>query len=164
MEANKMQCNNWIRAFYLATDITTGSYSHYINTKLCVNCRTVLLVQNKIMHGMSERDDSYVLPRKIQLDASYPGGKNNGGKAGRGSENKVPIVSAVSIDDAGYPIHVVAKVQTFSIATVADWTQNHLAQGCEVISEGLVCFPAVAKVGCIHKPVNVNGRHPKDLS
>jgi hypothetical protein len=32
-----------------------------------------------------------------------------------------------------------------------------------VISDGLACFCAVAEVGCIHQPVIVNGRHPKDL-
>jgi hypothetical protein len=54
--------------------------------------------------------------------------------AGRGSENKVPIVATVSLDDAGHPIHVtVAKVTTFSCAAIADWAQDSLARGCEVI-------------------------------
>jgi hypothetical protein len=40
----------------------------------------------------------------------------------------VPIVAAVSLDEAGYPIHLkVAKVKTFSFAAVADWTQDALA-------------------------------------
>jgi hypothetical protein len=74
------------------------------------------------------------------------------------------MVAAVSLDEAGHPIHVkVAKVETFSFAAIADWAQDALARGCEVISDGLPCFRAVAEVGCIHQPVNVNGRHPKDL-
>ncbi len=90
--------------------------------------------------------------------------KHNGGKPGRGSENKVPIVAAVSLDEAAPPIHMkVAKVETFSFAAIADWAQDALARGCEVISDGLACFRAVAEVGCIHQPVIVNGRHPKDL-
>ncbi len=32
-----------------------------------------------------------------------------------------------------------------------------------MISDGLACFRAVAEVGCIHQPVIVDGRHPKDL-
>ena len=32
-----------------------------------------------------------------------------------------------------------------------------------MISDGLACFRAVAEVGCLHQPVVVNGRHPKDL-
>jgi hypothetical protein len=57
----------------------------------------------------------------------------------------------------------VAKVETFSFAAIADWAQGALARGCEVISDGLACFRAVAEVGCIHQPVIVKGRHPKDL-
>ena len=113
---------------------------------------------------MRDREKSYVLRGRVQLDDSYLGGELNGGRAGRGSENKVSIVSAVSIDEAGHPNHVkVAKVQTFSFAAIADWDQDSLARGCEVISDGLACLRAVAEVGCIHQPVIVNGRHPKDL-
>jgi len=76
----------------------------------------------------------------------------------------VPIVAAVSLDEAAPPIHMkVAKVETFSFAAIADWAQDTLGRGCEVISDGLACFRAVAEVGCIHQPVIVNGRHPKDL-
>ena len=113
---------------------------------------------------MIEREKSYVLRGKVQLDDTYLGGEHNGGKPGRGSENKVPIVAAFSLVEAGHPIHVkVAKVETFSFAAIADWAQDALARGCEVISDGLACFRAVAEVGCLHQPVVVNGRHPKDL-
>jgi hypothetical protein len=69
----------------------------------------------------------------------------------------VPIVAAGSLDKAGHPIHVkVAKVQAFSFAAIADWTQDSLARGWEVISDGLTCFRAVPEVGCIHQPAIVN--------
>jgi hypothetical protein len=57
----------------------------------------------------------------------------------------------------------VAKVETFSFAAIADWAQDALARGWELISDGLACCHAVAEVGCFHQPVVVNGRHPKDL-
>jgi hypothetical protein len=113
---------------------------------------------------MSEREKSYALRGKVQLDDADLGGELNRGKPGRGSESKVPIVAAVSLDEAGHPIHAkVAKVETFSFAAIADWAQDALARGCEVISDRLTCFRAVAEVGCTHQPVIVNGRHRKDL-
>jgi hypothetical protein len=129
-----------------------------------VDYDTAWLLHNKIMRAMSEREESYVLLGKIQMDDVYLGGERPGGKPGRGSENKVPIVAAVSLDQAGNPIHVkVAKVETFSFAGIADWAQDTMARGCEVTTDGLACFRAVAEVGCIHQPVVVNGCHPKDL-
>ena len=38
---------------------------------------------------------------------------------------------------------------TLPYEVIAGWAQDALARGCEV--------------GCIHQPVIVNGRHPKDL-
>jgi transposase-like protein len=164
MEATKLPLTKWFQAFYLVGDAKTGISSLSLKRKLGVNYRTAWLLHNKIMQAMSEREESYVLQGKVQLDDAYLGGELNGGKAGRGSENKVPIVAAVSLDDAGHPIHVkVSKVATFSFAAIADWAQDALARGCEVISDGLACFRAVAEVGCLHQPVIADGRHPKDL-
>jgi hypothetical protein len=57
----------------------------------------------------------------------------------------------------------VAKVKIVSFAAITHWAEKAMARRCEVISDSLACFRAVAEVGCIHQPVIVNGRHPKDL-
>jgi len=105
--------------------------------KLGVNYRTAWLLHNKIIQAMSEREKSYALRGKVQLDDADLGGERNRGKPGRG--------------------------EIFSFAAIADWAQDALARGCEVISDRLTCFRAVAEVGCTHQPVIVNGRHRKDL-
>ena len=85
------------------------------------------LLHNKILRTMSEREDAYVLCGKIQMDDAYLGGERPGGKAGRGSENKIPIVAAVSLNEAGHPIHAKIKpVSGFSPEAVGPWaTENH---------------------------------------
>jgi hypothetical protein len=70
---------------------------------LGVNYDTAWLLHNKILRAMTEREEAYLLRGKIQLDVAYLGGELPGGKAGRGSENKFPIVAAVSFNEAGYP-------------------------------------------------------------
>jgi hypothetical protein len=47
---------------------------------------------------VSEWAEAYLLRGKIQMDNAYLGGERPGGKAGRGSENKIPIVAAVSLN------------------------------------------------------------------
>jgi hypothetical protein len=65
---------------------------------------------------------------KVQLDDADLGREQNGDKPGCGSENNVPIVAAVSLDEAGHRIHLkVAKVETYSFAAIADWSQDALA-------------------------------------
>ncbi|MFN9620076.1 MAG: hypothetical protein ACK55X_10235 [Synechococcaceae cyanobacterium] len=49
-------------------------------------------------------EDALAQKEKVQMDDSHLGGERPGGKAGRGSENKVPIVAAISLNAAGHPI------------------------------------------------------------
>jgi hypothetical protein len=68
-----------------------------------VNYRTAWLVHDKIMRAMKERNGAYVLRGKVQVDDAYLGGERCGGKPGRRSEKKVPIVAAFSNYEAGHP-------------------------------------------------------------
>ena len=66
----------------------------------------------------------------VQVDDAYLGGEHCGNKPGRGSENKVPIVAAVSVDDAGHPQHVkTAILTTFSFAAIAAWNAGSISAG-----------------------------------
>ena len=60
-------------------DAKTGISSLSLMRKLGVNYRTALLLHNKIMPAMSEREKSYVLHGKVKLDDAYLGGEHNGG-------------------------------------------------------------------------------------
>lgn len=113
------------------------------------------------MHVMCAQESAHHLRGKVQIDDAYLGGERIGNEADCGSSNKVPIVAAASIDDAGHPMHVkLATMRTFSFAAIADRTQLALARGFEVISDGLACSRAGAEVGCVHQPVIAKGRHP----
>jgi hypothetical protein len=102
------------------------------------------------MQAMSERVESYVLQGKVQLDDACLGGELNlarlvGDQRTRSrSSRRIPLMMLNRI-------HMkVSKLAAFSIAAIGDWALDPLARSCEVISEGLACFRAVAEVGCIH--------------
>ena len=48
------------------------------------------------MQAMTERDAQYTRCGEVLVNDADVGGERVGGKAGRGSENKVPFVAAVS--------------------------------------------------------------------
>jgi len=58
------------------------------------------------MQTMVERDAKYTLCGNVQADDAYLGGELAGGKAGRGSENKVPFVAAISFNSEGRPLYI----------------------------------------------------------
>lgn len=69
-----------------------------------------------------------MLRGKIQMDDAYLGEEHPDGKtADHGSEDKIPILAAVTLDEAGHPIDGrISTVSSFSSATIADWAKRHL--------------------------------------
>jgi len=120
---------------------------------LGVAYNTARLVRLKIAQVMSERNEKWQLSNRVELDDAYLGGELNGGKCGRGSENKRPFVAAVETRQ-GRPIYVqFRRVATFSKDEIEDYAKAALAPGTDVVSDGLNCFPAVKKAGCTHTPI-----------
>jgi hypothetical protein len=116
------------------------------------------------MQAMAEREARYTLSGKVQVDDAYLGGERRGGKVGRGSENKVAFVAAVSVSDAGHPLRInLSMVAGFKLKAIAQWASQNLAAGSTVYSGGLACFGAVTQAGCTHESTVVAGRKPKDV-
>ena len=84
----------------------------------------------------------------FQVDDACLGGKRAGGKPGRGSENKVPFVAAVSLNDKGNPAYAkLTPVPGFTSDAIPTWARSNLAPGTDVLSDGLGCFVAVTEAG-----------------
>ena len=77
-----------------------------LKRQLGVSYRTAWLLNHKIMCAMAEREESRQLTNVVQMDDAYLGGELSGGTAGRDSENKVPILTAVSLNERGHPVYL----------------------------------------------------------
>ena len=82
---------------------------------------------------------------------------SSGRYAGRGSENKVPIVAAVQTTADGKPIVACLRQQPHSGEEVAVFAAQHIATSATVVSDGLWCFRATAIVGAEHERFIVGG-------
>jgi transposase-like protein len=163
-QSTKLPLTVWFLAIYFISQAKTGLSALALKRLLGVSYPTAWLVQHKLMQSMVEREASYTLSGHIQIDDAYLGGELSGGKAGRGSENKVPFVAALSLDKEGHPLRIkLTAVPGFTNRAIADWAKTNLAPGCAVLSDGLACFAAVTEAGCQHQAIIVGGRKPKDL-
>ena len=108
---------------------------------------------------MAEREASRKLHGRVELDDAVLGGVKSqleGGKRGRGGPNKVPFVVAVATSDDGKPKRLLLQVvKAHDGQSIEAMAKAHLAPTAKVVSDGLGCFRAVTKAGCIHSPVNV---------
>jgi len=164
MQGTKLTLTVWFLAIYLISQAKTGLSALALMRQLGVSYPTAWLIHHKLMQAMAEREERYVLEGQVQVDDAYLGGERSGGKVGRGSENKVPFVAAVSLSDDGHPLRIkLTPVTGFSLKAIEQWAQSCLAPGSTVFSDGLACFTAVTAAGCVHQPTVVAGRKPKDL-
>ena len=163
-QKTKLPLTTWFLAIYLISQAKTGISALALKRHLGVSYHTAWLVHHKLMDAMSEREERYLLSGDIQVDDAYLGGERTGGKAGRGSENKVPFIAAVSMNDQGHPMRVkLTPVKGFTLKAVAEWAQNNLMPDCYVYSDGLACFGGVMDAGCHHHTIVAGGRKPADL-
>lgn len=160
----KLPLTTWFLAIYLIGQAKTGLSALALKRQLGVSYPTAWLIHHKIMCAMAEREDAHQLTNVVQMDDAYLGGELSGGTAGRGSENKVPFIAAVSLNEKGHPVYLkLTLVAGFTRDAIKEWANAHLAPGTVVTSDGLSCFAAVIDAGCVHLPTVVGDRKPRDL-
>ena len=163
-QGTKLPLTVWFLAIYLISQAKTGLSALELKRHIGVSYPTAWLMHHKIMTAMASREAQHRLSGAVQIDDAYLGGERHGGKPGRGSENKVPIVAAVSLNDAGNPLYLkVAPLAAFSNEALSIWAKANLKPGCTVLSDGLSCFAAVTEAGCIHQVEVVGQRKPREL-
>ncbi len=163
-QGSKLPLTIWFLAIYLISQAKTGLSALALKRQLGVSYPTAWLMHHKLMQAMATREERYVLEGKVQVDDAYLGGERTGGKVGRGSENKVPFVAAVSLSEDDHPMRVrLTPVPGFTLKAISAWASDHLAPGSAVFSDGLACFSAVTEAGCSHHPTVMAGRKPKDV-
>lgn len=158
-EATKLPLRTCFLALYLLTQSKTNVAALELMRHLGVCYRTAWRIKHdqwksprdKLMQAMTEREAGRQLGGLVQIDDAYLGGERNGGKPGRGSENRCPFVIAVELSAEGHPLHaVITPVSGFTTQALTDWTRLHLRPETEVHSDGLGAFRAVIEAGHAH--------------
>jgi hypothetical protein len=163
-QGTKLPLTTWFLAIYLISQAKTGLSALALRRQLGVSYPTAWLIHHKLMQVMADREDRYVLEGKVQVDDAYLGGERTGGKVGRGSENKVPFVAAISLTAEDRPLRVrLTPISGFTSEVIATWAKSNVAPGSAVFSDGLACFGAVTDAGCSHHPTVMAGRKPKEV-
>ena len=152
-----MPLTRWFLAMQLLTQAKNNVSALELMRQLGVCYRTAWLVKHKIMEAMRLREQTRELDGRVEIDDAYLGGERSGGKTGRGSENKVPIVAAVQTTAEGRPVVACLRQQPHTSEEVAIFAAQHLATSATVVSDGLWCFCATQIVGAEHERVVTRG-------
>ena len=157
-EATKLPLTTWFLGIYLMTQDKKGISVMKLHRHLGISYNAAWRMKHKLMQAMMEQDHGKKLSGFIELDDAYLGGERTGGKRGRGAAGKTPFVAAVETTKEGNPTRVkLSVVKGFLSTEIRSWSQQHLAEGSTVISDGLACFNAVQDAGCLHDQLVCGG-------
>ena len=152
---SKLPLTTWFAAIYHLTQGKGGISSVELGRRLGVKQGTAWLMKHKLMRAMAAREaDKPRLEGRVEIDDAYLGGERPGGKRGRGAAGKTPFVAAVETTADRKPRRLrLSVVRGFRKREVEKLAKRDLAAGSTVVTDGLSCWPAVAKAGCEHRPM-----------
>ncbi len=158
--STKLPLKTWFRAIYHMTQSKGGISSLELARRLGVTQNTAWKLSHKLMQVMHEREAAKRLTGRVEMDDAYIGGKRRG-KRGRGSAGKTPFVAAVETTDDGKPHRMkLHPVSGFTCRAIGQTVSSLLVGKCQVFTDGLHCFTAVADEGFMHTPLRTNGNKP----
>ena len=127
--ATKLPLRHWFTALYFVGVDKGGISAERLRKYIDVSWNTANLMLQKLRAAMKERDVGYLLKGVIELDDAFVGGRDTGGKRGRGSETKTKILVACEQRNGGksagflkmsvVPAHDEANAKAFSNEAIA---------------------------------------------
>ena len=153
----KLSLTQWFQALYVLTQTKNNVSALELMRHLGVCYRTAWRLKHKLMQAMAHRDAARQLNGFVQIDDAYLGGERNGGKRGRGSENKRPFVVAMATNAAGHPQMAIAEpVEGFTKVALTEWMTRRLYPDAEVFSDGLGAFRAARELEHTHTVIKAD--------
>jgi hypothetical protein len=156
-DSTKLPLKTWFRAMYHLTQSKNGISSLELARRLGVSQPTAWKMSHKLMQVMYEREVSQPLGGRVEMDDAYIGGKDSGGKVGRGAGHKTPFVAAVETNEDGHPIRMkMMSVKGFRKEEIMRLGAIILTEGTDVFTDGLSCFHGLAACGCQHTSIKTS--------
>lgn len=157
-EATKLPLKIWFLGIYLVSQSKGGISTLHLARQLGISQNSAWLMKHKLMQTMLERENSSQLNGRVEVDDAYWGGKQSGGKRGRGASGKYPFIIAVETTEEYHPIHIkCSAVNGFRKQTIKDWAKKLLSVGSHVISDGLNAFNGIDAADIKHTVIVTGG-------
>lgn len=148
--STKLALTSWFLAMHLLTQSKNNVSALELKRHLGVCYRTAWLVKHKLLEAMWLAEAGRQLTGRVEIDDAYLGGQRSGGKAGRGSENKVPFVAAVQTTETGQPHLACLSQRPFTKESLEDFFAHSTVLPLTVVSDGLGCFTVASSLGASH--------------
>lgn len=137
----------WFYTVYQMAQTRGGISAKQIQRETGVTYKTAHRMCKKIRERLDEDQDP--MSGEVEVDESYFGGKKKGGKRGRGSENKTPVVGVV---ERKGKLKAVAVPDT-KTKTIMPIIQNSVMAGTQIYTDEYPIYNRLPYLGYKHAKV-----------
>jgi transposase-like protein len=137
----------WFYVGYLMAQTRGGISAKQIQRETGVTYKTAWRMCNEIRKCLDEDQDPF--GGEVEIDESYFGGRHRGGKRGRGSENKTPVVGVV---ERKGKIEVKAVPNTKG-STILPFVENEVQKGTQIYTDEYPVYNRLHRMGYQHDKV-----------
>lgn len=156
MERSGKPLRLWFLAIYLMATSKRGISASELKRKLGLGSyQTAWTWLQKLRRALADREKT-PLSGAIDVDEAYLGGRSKGGKRGRGSESKTPVVAAVE-RNGGLGRLRLAVIEDVGDLELKKFVSQNVKRGSRIRSDGLKSYQLLGSQGYEHQPVNLSG-------
>lgn len=147
----------WFWAIFLIATDKRGMSALALTKQINVSQYVAWTMEHKIRKAMNERDGNYQLAGLIEIDDSFFGGPDKGGKRGRGS-SKTKVVIEVATHKEAMTYAKMRKVQSISKKEIKRIIKKDVSEKQVVKTDGFRAYGVVEDLGHEHKVEDVKGK------
>jgi len=145
---------SWFTAIWWITTQKYGASAQGLQQILGLKSyQTAWAWLHKIRTAMVNPDRAK-LSGRVEVDEGYIGGKEEGGKPGRGTRNKALIMIAVELKDNAPGRIRIAVIEDASGKSLIGFVKEHVSPGSHVVTDGWIGYSDLAASGYQHTVYN----------
>lgn len=148
-ERSTTPLQKWFYAMYLFTTSRHGVPAKELQRQLSVTYKTAWRIGHEIRKYMAKVDGNDELSGTVEADETYVGGKQSGGKTGRGTTNKTIVFGMVE-KGGDVVARVAASVRKGELHTLIE---QHVEYGSTMHTDELYSYRGIDKKGYKHETV-----------
>ncbi|MCL2440400.1 MAG: IS1595 family transposase [Treponema sp.] len=141
----------WFRAMWWITSQKNGTSALGLQRVLGIGSyKTAWLWLHKLRIAMV-RPNRDKLKGVVEVDEAFIGGKQSGGKRGRGTENKTLVIIAVEMDGKKIGRVRMGLISDASSENLEMFIENSVEKGSTIITDGWRGYSKIKEIGYKHK-------------
>jgi transposase-like protein len=155
LDKTRTALTTWFEAAWLVTTAKNGLSAKTLERTLGVSYRTAWAILHRFRVAMV-RAEREPLHGEVEVDETFVGGAETGGKRGRGTDKEVVVIAVEVLHPKGFGRVRMRRVPSAEGAHLVGFVREAVAPGSKVHTDGWRGYNALSRNGFQHGVTNIS--------